>query len=68
VIALDGGGEAFYRESVVDGEVFVEAALVWVLQLHQHAVVGPAQAFDARGAFVGLVEGDGALQGADADG
>jgi hypothetical protein len=29
--------------------------------------VGPAQALDAWGAFVGLVEGDGALEGADAD-
>jgi len=29
--------------------------------------MGPAQAFETRGAFVGLVEGDGALEGADAD-
>jgi len=29
--------------------------------------VGPAQAFDRRGAFVGSVEGDGALEGVNAD-
>lgn len=54
-------------EAVGEGELFVEGALARVLELHEDAVVGPAQAFDARGAFVGLVEGDGALQGAEVD-
>ena len=66
-VALDGGGEAFDGEGVGDGELLVECAFVSVLELHEDAVVGPAQAFDARRAFVGSVEGDGALQGAEAD-
>ena len=37
------------------------------MELHEDAVVGPAQAFDRRGAFVGSVEGDGALEGVNAD-
>ena len=45
----------------------VEAAFSRILKLHEDAVVCPAQAFEARGAFVGLVEGDGPLESADAD-
>jgi len=42
VVALDGDGEAFDREGGGEGEMLVEGAFGWVLQLHQHAVVGPA--------------------------
>ena len=66
--ALDGSAEAGGREGVGVGELFVEGAFVRILQLREDAVVGPAQAFDAWGAAVGLVESDGALEGAEVDG
>ena len=65
--AFYGGAEAGGREGVFDGELFVEGALVGILELHEDAVVGPAQALDARGAAGGLVKGDGALEGAEVD-
>jgi hypothetical protein len=41
------------------GELFVEGAFAWVVQLHEDAVVGPAQAFERRRAAVpiGVEEG-----------
>ena len=60
-LTTPGGG------GVGAGELFVEGAFVGVLQLHEDAVVGPAQAFERRRAAVGSVEGDGALEVAEVD-
>jgi hypothetical protein len=65
--ALDGGAEAGGRQGIGAGELFVEGAFVRVLQLHEDAVVGPAQAFERGRAAVGSVEGDGALEVAEVD-